>query len=86
MKFFKRKNIKIIYLEIGEKEAIRRNLSRGRDDDTKEGIKNRIEEYKNNVIPAINYFKNKENYQVFKINGEQSKEKVYKDIIKALNF
>jgi adenylate kinase len=86
MKFYERKNIKIIYIELSEKEAMKRNLLRGRPDDTKEGLTKRFAEYANNVIPAMNYFKDKVGYKIYKINGEQSVENVHKDIIKALNF
>lgn len=86
MKFYKRTDIKIIYIKISEKEAMERNLLRGRSDDTKEGIEKRIEEYKNNVIPAMNYFRNKEGYSILEINGEQTREEVFGDIIKALSL
>lgn len=86
MKFFKREPVKMIYIEISEQEAIRRNLARGRHDDTEDGITKRIEEYINNVVPSMNYFKGKEGYEIYTINGEQSREDVFKDIIKALNF
>jgi len=86
MSFFKRDKIKIIYIELSEVEAMKRNLLRGRADDTEEGLKKRFDEYKNNVIPAMNYFKGKAGYEIFTINGEQSVEKVSKDIIKALGF
>ncbi len=86
MKFYKRENIKIIYIEVGKEEAMRRNLLRGRHDDTKEGLAKRFDEYVNNVIPAMNYFKDKAGYTVYTINGEQTVENVHKDIIKALNF
>lgn len=86
MKFFKRDEIKIIYIELSEEEAMKRNLLRGRHDDTKEGLIKRFNEYKNKVVPAMNYFKDKEGYEIHTINGEQSIEEVHKDIIKALNF
>jgi adenylate kinase len=86
MKFFKRDKVKIIYIKISEEEALKRNLLRGRDDDTEAGIARRIEEYKNNVIPAMNYFKDKEGYEICTVNGEQSREEVYQDMIKALEF
>jgi adenylate kinase len=86
MNFFNREDIKIIYIEVGKEEAMRRNLLRGRHDDTKEGITKRFDEYINNVIPAMNYFKDKKGYQIYTINGEQSKDDVERDIIKALNF
>lgn len=86
MRFFKRDNIKIIYIKISEEEAVKRNLLRGRRDDTKEGLAKRIEEYRNNVIPAMDYFKNKKGYEIYTINGEQSREDVYKEMIKVLNL
>jgi adenylate kinase family enzyme len=86
MKFFKRENINIIYIEISKEEAVRRLKLRERHDDTNEGIAKRFDEYENNVILAMNYFKDKKGYTIYTINGEQSVEDVHKDIIKALNF
>ncbi len=86
MKFFKRENVKIIYIELSEAEAMKRNLLRGRVDDTEEGLRMRFNEYKNNVIPSMNYFKDKDGYEIFTINGEQSIEDVHKDIINKLGF
>ena len=84
--FYKRSDIKIIYIELSKEEAMKRNLLRGRADDTKEGIEKRFDEYVNKVVPSMNYFKGKENFTIYNINGEQSIEDVHKDIIKALNF
>ncbi len=86
MKFFKRDNVKIIYIEVGKEESMKRNLLRGRNDDTKEGINKRFDEYINKVIPAMNYFKDKAGYKIYTINGEQTIEQVHKDIIKALQY
>jgi adenylate kinase len=86
MQFYKRLNVKIIYIELGEEEAMKRNLARGRSDDTREGIEKRFSEYVNKVVPAMNYFKGKSNYTIFTINGSQSVEAVHADIIKALGF
>lgn len=86
MQAHKREDIKIIYIELSEGEAMKRNLLRGRTDDTEEGLKKRFDEYVNNVVPAMNYFKDKTGYTIYTINGEQSVEDVHKDIIKELNF
>jgi adenylate kinase family enzyme len=86
MNFYGRKDIKIIYIELSEEEAMKRNLLRGRADDTPEGIKKRFNEYINNVIPSLNYFKDKAGYEIYTINGEQSIENVHKDIIKKLGY
>lgn len=86
MAFYKHEKINIIYIEVGKEEAMKRNLARGRADDTPEGIAQRFDEYVNNVIPAMNYFKGKPGYTIYTINGEQSIENVHEDIIKALNL
>ena len=86
MKFFKHDKISIIYIEVGKEEAMKRNLKRGRHDDTPEGLEKRFDEYVNNVIPAMNCFEDKPGYTIYKINGEQSIENVHRDIVKALGF
>lgn len=86
LRFYQRGDVKIIYIELSKEEAMKRNLLRGRHDDTKEGIEKRFDEYVNKVIPAMNYFKSKDGYTIYTINGEQSVENVHKEIISALGF
>lgn len=86
MKFYKRNEVKIIYIELGKEEATKRMKLRGRSDDSDEGISNRFDEYLNNVVPSMDYFKDKDGYTVYKINGEQSIEDVHKEIINSLNL
>jgi len=86
MDFYKREKIKIIYIELSKEEAIKRNLLRGREDDTKAGMEKRIEEFNNNVLPSMNYFTGKQNYEIYTINGEQSVEDVHQEIINKLNL
>lgn len=84
LEFYKRNQVKIIYIELSEQEAMKRNLLRGRHDDTEEGLRKRFNEYANKVIPAMNYFKDKDDYTIFTINGEQSIENVHQEIINKL--
>lgn len=86
MEFYKRSNIAIIYIEVGKEEAIRRMKLRGRSDDTDEGIAQRFDEYVNNVIPSFEYFKGKEGYTTYRINGEQSVEDVHKELIAQIGI
>ena len=76
LNFYERNLINLIYIKVGKEEAMRRNLLRGRTDDTQESILKRFDEYTKNVLPAMEYFTNKENYKVYTINGEQSVEAV----------
>ncbi|MFA6515296.1 MAG: nucleoside monophosphate kinase [Candidatus Paceibacterota bacterium] len=86
MNFYERDNVKIIYIELNKEEAVKRMKLRARSDDTDEGIKNRFDEYINNVIPSMNYFKNKPNYTIYTINGDQSIENVHKEIINSIGI
>ncbi len=86
IKFYNRENPKVISIEVSDEETKRRLLSRGRVDDDEEGIRKRIDWYKNNVVPAINYFKENKDYDFISINGEQSIEDVHKEIMEKLGF
>lgn len=52
-----------------------------RADDTMEAIKKRLEEFKKETIPTINYYKKQG--RLIEINGEQSIEDVFKDVLKV---
>ncbi len=53
-----------------------------RPDDTAEAINNRLDYFEERVMPAIKFFEEKG--KLIKINGEQSIEDVFKDILKAI--
>jgi len=53
-----------------------------RADDTKEGVEKRLKIYAEQTLPVIEFFE-KMNL-VSKINGEQTEEKVFEEIMKAL--
>jgi len=54
-----------------------------RKDDTSEVVKVRLREYKERTLPLLDYIK-EEGFEIKKINGEQSVEKVFQDILKAI--
>lgn len=88
MKFYRRRNVRIVYIKVGKGEAIERSLLRGRPDDTRDSIAKRFDEYEDNVLPAMEYLESKadEGYEVYTINGEQTIAEVHTEIIKALKF
>ncbi len=86
MKFYDRDNVKIVYIELSREEAVKRMKLRARSDDTDEGIKNRFDEYVNNVVPSMDYFKDKNGYTIYTINGDQEIIDVHKEIINKINF
>ena len=81
MKFYKRERPFVISIEVSKDWARDRLLGRGRSDDNKDDIERRINWYYENVIDAINYFKNNDYYNFISINGEQNIDDVHKEIL-----
>jgi len=84
--FYKIEKPNIILMNVSKEWSYTRMMERRRTDDTPEKIQNRLNWYEKDVLPSIEYFKNKTSYDFIEINGEQSIENVHKDIIKALNL
>ena len=86
MKFYKRdRDFKILSIELSEASVIKRLLARGRNDDTVEGIQNRLGWYKTDVLPQLEFLK-KRGREVLLIDGEPDPETIHKSILKALNL
>lgn len=86
MRFLKREKVIMIYIELTKEEAMKRNKLRGRFDDSEESLNKRFGWYFENVVPAMNYFKDKPGYELITVNGEQSIDQVHQDIINALGL
>jgi len=86
IQFYGRKNATVVSIEVSDKWATDRLLGRGRADDNEEEIKNRLAWYKENVVPAIEYFKNNSYYQFVPINGEQTIEAVHAEVMQKLGL
>lgn len=74
----------VVYLRLSDEEALRRIASRTdtRDDETTEAIKKRIELFHGSTKPVIAYYQDKQ--LLIEINGEQSRQQVFEDTVKAL--
>jgi len=86
LKFFNQKNPIVIYINISNTWAFDRMKNRGRKDDTEEYIKSRLEWFDWNVIPAMSYFHEHQDYTFLEINGEQSVEDVHKAILSQITI
>ncbi len=84
--FYKIDNPNIILMNVSKDWSYTRMMERKRADDTPEKIQNRLDWYEKDVIPSVDHFRNRSEYNFIEINGEQSIEKVHEDIIKALVF
>jgi adenylate kinase len=84
--FYKIEKPNIVLMNVSKEWSFARMTERKRADDTPEEINNRLAWYEKDVVPSIEYFRNKSGYNFIEINGEQPIEKVHEDIIKALGF
>lgn len=69
--------------EVEKRLALRKNIE-GRNDDASDTVDRRIKEYKENTMPAIEFFRAQGT--LIEINGEQTIEVVHADILKALDI
>ncbi|HZS43327.1 MAG TPA: nucleoside monophosphate kinase [Candidatus Paceibacterota bacterium] len=82
IKFYRRKNTTVIYLNVDRKWSETHLQRRGRADDINVNeVKRRLDWFEKDVVPAVEYFKENKDYRFFEVNGEQTPEKVHYDII-----
>lgn len=86
LSFFGRPGAHVIYIEVDKEEAMKRMKLRARTDDTDDSIAKRFDIYVKEVLPSMEYFKNKDGYMIHTINGEQSIEDVHNSIITSLGL
>ena len=76
----------VVYLDIGEGEAIKRLLARGRLDDKEEEIKKRLSWYETQVVPTIAYYRGNQDYNFLELDGERTIEQVHADIVENVGL
>lgn len=81
MEFYGRSKVVPIFLETSEKWSTQRLLGRGRSDDGLKSIKERMAYFEKDVVPVIDYYDGKSKHKLARINGEQSVEKVHREIL-----
>lgn len=85
MKYFGRDEFQVVSLELTEESAVKRLLARGRNDDTEEGIKNRLSWYKSDVQPQLELLRERSR-QIHVIDGEPDVDTIHKNILAALKL
>lgn len=71
-----------IYVEVSRAEAMRRLLDRGRADDNRQAIKNRLNYFSREVMPVIRYYARRG--RVIRVNGSLPPAEVFAEIDRAL--
>lgn len=75
---------KVIFIDVSEKTSYDRLKARGRVDDTPEGIKRRLAWYHEKTTKVLEYYRGVG--KLIEVNGEDTTEKVFESIVKALNL
>jgi adenylate kinase len=84
MKFYKREKPVVVYINVSDEWAFTRLKERGREDDTEEYLKTRLNWFEWQVKPAMGFFHENENYSFLEINGEQSVDEVHAELMKSI--
>jgi adenylate kinase len=85
MQFLKRDNFQIISIELSEESVLKRLLARGRNDDTEEGIRNRLAWTKTEVLPQLELLRSR-GRTIHVIDGEPDVETIHKNILSVLGL
>lgn len=75
-------NVAALNIIVSPKEAMKRLLKRGRHDDQKDDIANRLEWFRTEVMPVLRFFQ-KKGVRI-DIDGERSVQKIHEDILRKL--
>ncbi len=84
--FYKINKPNIILMNVSKDWSYARMMERQRADDTPEKIQNRLTWYEKDVMPSIEYFRNKLGFNFIEINGEQTIDEVHQEIITKLGL
>lgn len=85
-KFYNIEKYNVVYINTSDKWCMDRLLARGRKDDTVEGINKRMEWFRDEVMPSINFFKESKNCNFVEVNGEQTVEQVHIELINKIGI
>tara|TARA_B100000745_G_scaffold92824_1_gene58510 strand:- start:1571 stop:2167 length:597 start_codon:yes stop_codon:yes gene_type:complete len=86
LSFYKRDNIDVINLDTPEEVVKERMLGRGRGDDTEDSVEERLSWYRSEVLPVIEYYREREGATVYDIDGTKDIDGVHNDIVAALSL
>ncbi|MSR71410.1 MAG: hypothetical protein EXS50_01915 [Candidatus Taylorbacteria bacterium] len=78
--FYKIDHPTVIHLSVSKEVSIERLVARGRGDDNREDIAERLSWYETDVVPTIEYYKNNKAYKFIEVDGEKGVEEVWAQI------
>ncbi|MBX4198427.1 nucleoside monophosphate kinase [Candidatus Parcubacteria bacterium] len=84
--FYQRQQPKIVYINVSRDWSEKHLMARGRADDVTDDIKARLDWYDRDVQPAVDFFKQNNQYHFVDVNGEQPIVDVHKEIIEKIGL
>ncbi len=84
LNFYNRQQVNVVYIDVSREESRRRLLERGRADDQPEDIEKRLDWFEQDVLPAVEYYRNNKKYNFIELDGEQTREKIHADLVAKL--
>lgn len=85
MAFYGREDYEVISIELSPEKTIERLLARGRNDDSEEKIRRRIDWYNKDVLPALTVMEER-GRTIHRIDGSSSVEDVHQEVLRALQL
>ena len=86
IRFYRRESPTVLHVSISDEEAIRRLASRGRSDDTPEGIRRRLAWTRKEEYQVLVWFRSQADYRFVEVQGERSIEEIHADIMAKLGL
>lgn len=86
LNFFERGEVSVINLDTPEEVVRERMQSRARDDDTPESIETRLRWYREDTLPVLDYYRERDNTVVYDLDGTDTIDGVHAQIVKALDL
>jgi adenylate kinase len=84
--FFERDNVDVINLDTPEEVVRKRMEERARDDDTADSIETRLEWYREDTLPVLDYYRVRPDTTVYDVDGTLDIDGVHAEILKSLNL
>lgn len=82
LEFTERPKATAIYLNVTREEATKRLLGRGRGDDLRDNIENRMDYFERDVIPTVEYYR--KDGRLIEVDGNPRPEEVFKELEQKL--
>ncbi len=86
LSFFERPEVEVINLDTPEEIVRERMVGRARDDDTAESIETRLRWYREDTLPVLDFYREREGSTVHDLVGTDTIEGVHQQVLKALGL